>query len=138
MKEAALGKREFLKVGLKLINIQGASPLSLKFVAPIFHPVYLITQAEPEPCGCGLEHNAPICNLPGYGGGCRGYRGTVEVRGQNLVTSVVMQDVHSQLAEEYRAILNHYPSVWLLTYSSELHFIFLVLYRSKSLWMFPW
>lgn len=39
LKETALGKREFLKVGLRLINKQGASPLSLKFVAPIFHPV---------------------------------------------------------------------------------------------------
>lgn len=79
MKETALGKREFLKVGLRLINIQRASPLSLKFVPPIFHPVYLITQAELETCGCGLERTATICKLPGYSGGRRGFRGTVQV-----------------------------------------------------------
>lgn len=111
LKETSLGKREFLKVGLRLINVQGASPLSLKFVAPIFHPAYLITHVELETCGCGLEHNATICKLPGCSGCCRGYRGTVQVQGQNLVTSVVKHCMHNQLAGKCRAILNHCPSV---------------------------
>lgn len=75
-------KREFLKVGLQLINIQGASPLSLKFIAPIFHPVYLIAQTERGTCGCGLEeeHNAAVHRLPAGRGGCRGQRATASTR----------------------------------------------------------
>ena len=66
LKETALGKREFLKVGLRLINIQGAFPLHLKFVAPIFHPVYIITQAELETCGCAIEVAGAIGGLRKY------------------------------------------------------------------------
>lgn len=73
-------KREFLKVGSRLINIQGASPLSLKFIAPIFHLVYLIAQAERGTCGCGLEHNAAVHRLPAGRGGCRGQRATASMR----------------------------------------------------------
>lgn len=62
LKEAALGKREFLKVGLRLINIQGASLLSLKFVAAIFHPADLISQAELEALDVVWDTNLTLCD----------------------------------------------------------------------------
>lgn len=48
LKKTTLGKRKFLKVGLRLINIQGVSLLSLKFVAAVFRPKDLVSQAELE------------------------------------------------------------------------------------------
>lgn len=121
MRGTALGKRGFLKVGLRLINIQGASLLSLKSVAPIFHPVNLISQAELETCGCALEYNTRTCKLPGSSGGCRGHRGTVQVQGHNTVTSVVERSMHNKLENVGPSLISliHYPSVC----SGELCFI---------------
>lgn len=62
LKKTALGKREFLKVGLRLINIQAASLLSLKFVAAIFHPTDLISQAELESLDVVWNANMTLCD----------------------------------------------------------------------------
>lgn len=120
------GEKRVFKVGLRLINIQGASLPGLKSVAPIFHPVNLISQAELEACGCALEYNTRTCKLPGSSGGCRGHRGTVQVQGHNTVTSVVERSTHNKLENVGPSLISliHYPSVC----SGELCFILPVLY----------
>lgn len=116
LKKSALGKREFLKVGLRLINIQGASLLSLKFVAAIFYPTDLISQAELEILDVAGTLTWLYVTL-GHSG-CGG--------GQSPVTSVVKLSMHSPLT-----ILNPYPRVWYLI-SRKLCFVFPVIYWSKT------